>query len=212
MSAPVPPLRRAAVVSSEAVGDQPYRIVFVCTGNICRSPMAEVITRTLAESTRLGDGTRLADHLEVRSAGTGPWHEGEPMHAFAASALERAGYPRHAHVAHQVNASELDRIDLIVALDRRHQQTLRGLGADPDRMGLLRSFDTGSGAAADVPDPYYGDDAVFDECRDMIASACAGLVATLADQWDALSVASPLRREGAGQPPTRPSVGLGGVT
>ena len=68
-----------------------FRICFVCTGNICRSPMAEVITRTLAESTELGDGSLLADHLEVRSAGTGPWHEGEPMHPFATSALERGG-------------------------------------------------------------------------------------------------------------------------
>ena len=72
----------------------------------------------------------------------------------------------------------------MVALDRRHQQTLRGLGADPDRLVLLRAFDPSSGAAADVPDPYYGDDAVFDECRDMIAAACSGLVASLAAHWD----------------------------
>ena len=189
MSVPVPPPSPRAAAPPEPSGDRPYRIVFVCTGNICRSPMAEVITRTLAESTELGDGSVLADHLDLRSAGTGPWHEGEPMHSFASSALERAGYPRHPHVAHQVKASELDRFDLIVALDRRHQQTLRGLGADPNRMALLRSFDVGSGAAADVADPYYGDDAVFDECRDTIATACAGLVATLAAHWDTLGAA-----------------------
>ena len=74
----------------------------------------------------------------------------------------------------------------MVALDRRHQQTLRGLGADPDRLVLLRAFDPASGAAADVPDPYYGDDAVFDECRDMIEAACSGLVASLAAHWDRL--------------------------
>jgi protein-tyrosine phosphatase len=165
--------------------DRPYRIVFVCTGNICRSPMAEVITRSLSESTALADGTTLAEHLDVRSAGTGPWHEGEPMHATASATLVRAGYPRHTHVAHQVAASELAEVDLLVALDRRHQQTLRGLGADPSRLVLLRSFDPASGAAADVPDPYYGDDAVFDECRDMIAAACRGLVADLAAQREA---------------------------
>ena len=81
---------------------------------------------------------------------------------------------------------ELGQIDLVVALDRRHQQTLRGLGADPDRLVLLRRFDAAAGAAADVPDPYYGDDAVFDECRDMIAAACSGLVASLATHWDRL--------------------------
>jgi protein-tyrosine phosphatase len=186
MSLPLATPSPRAIAPPGPIGDRPYRVVFVCTGNICRSPMAEVITRTLAESTELGDGSLLAAHLEVRSAGTGPWHEGEPMHPFATSALERAGYPRHPHVAHQVNASELHRIDLIVALDRRHQQTLRGLGADPDRIALLRSFDVRSGAAADVPDPFYGDDAVFDGCRDMIATACAGLVATLAAHWDTL--------------------------
>ena len=74
----------------------------------------------------------------------------------------------------------------MVALDRRHQQTLRGLGADPERLVLLRSFDAASGAAADVPDPYYGDPAIFDECRDMIAAACSGLVVSLATHWDGL--------------------------
>ena len=168
------------------IGSRPYRIVFVCTGNICRSPMAEVITRSLAASTELGDDTVLGDHLEISSAGTGPWHEGEPMHELAAEALARAGYPRHRHVAHQVVSSQLGHIDLVVALDRRHQQTLRGLGADPDRLVLLRRFDAAAGAAADVPDPYYGDRAGFDECREMIAAACSGLVASLATNWDRL--------------------------
>ena len=68
--APVPPA---------PIGQRPYRVVFVCTGNICRSPMAEVITRALAATAALGDGTPLGQHLDVRSAGTGPWHEGEPM-------------------------------------------------------------------------------------------------------------------------------------
>jgi len=174
------------VVPPGPIGERPYRIVFVCTGNICRSPMAEVITRSLAASTELDDGTALGDHIDVRSAGTGPWHEGEPMHELASEALARAGYPPHRHVAHHFTPSRLREIDLVVALDRRHQQTLRSLGADPGRLMLLRAFDAGSGAAADVPDPYYGDHAVFDECRDMIDAACSGLVASLATHWDSL--------------------------
>jgi protein-tyrosine phosphatase len=165
----------------------PYRIVFVCTGNICRSPMAEIITRTLAEATTLSDGTALGQHLELSSAGTGPWHEGEPMHDNTAAALARGGYPDHPHVARQFPTARLAHFDLIVALDRRHQQTLRGLGADPARLALLRAFDPGSGAAVDVPDPYYGDAIVFDECRDMIASGCAGLVASFSAHWETLS-------------------------
>ena len=108
------------------------------------------------------------------------------MHPLAAASLARGGYPDHRHVAHQIASAELGQIDLMVALDRRHQQTLRGLGADPDRLVLLRAFDPAAGAAADVPDPYYGDDAVFDDCRDMIAAGCTGLVASLAAHWDTL--------------------------
>jgi protein-tyrosine phosphatase len=182
VSSPAP----GRIVLPGPIGDRPYRIVFVCTGNICRSPMAEVITRSLAGSTVLEDGTTLGEHVVITSAGTGPWHEGEPMHPSAAFSLTSGGYPRERHVAHQFASSELAGFDLMVALDRRHKQTLRGLGADPDRLVLLRSFDPAAGAAADVPDPYYGDQTVFDDCRDMIAAACEGLVASLTANWDSL--------------------------
>jgi protein-tyrosine phosphatase len=165
--------------------DAPYRVVFVCTGNICRSPMAEIITRDLAELVTLEDGTTLASHLTVTSAGTGPWHEGGPMDPRTAAALIRADFTDHPHVAHQIATSQLGQYDLVVALDRRHQQTLLSLGTPATRLFLLRSFDPKSGAAADVPDPYYGDEAAFDECLEMIADACRGLVAGLAELWGA---------------------------
>jgi protein-tyrosine phosphatase len=179
---------RAFVLPDPAAGE-PYRLVFVCTGNICRSPMAEVMTRAMSAATELSDGTTLGAHLDVRSAGTGPWHEGEDMHPLAAAALVRAGYPGHRHVAHQFKRSDIGHVDLLVALDRRHLQTLRGLGADPGRLVLLRAFDEHAGTGVDVPDPYYGDDDCFDECREMIAASCAGLVKALATHWDALGVA-----------------------
>jgi protein-tyrosine phosphatase len=166
------------------VTGQPYRVVFVCTGNICRSPMAEVVTRTLADATLLADDTTLGSHLTVSSAGTGPWHEGDQMHQRALSALERAGFPWHPHVARPFSTARLGTFDLVVGLDRRHQQTLHGLGTDPERLFLLRSFDPSSGAAADVPDPYYGDDAEFDDCLKMITAACRGLVSALRDLFD----------------------------
>src|ERR1700758_2751957 len=89
------------VVLPGHIGDRPYRILFICTGNICRSPMAEVVTRSLAQATVLADGSTLRDPIEVSTAGTGPWHEGEPMHPSAAIALGRGGYPREGHVARQ---------------------------------------------------------------------------------------------------------------
>ncbi len=197
LSRAVPPPALAAPGNADANADGDgdgdhatlYRISFVCTGNICRSPMAEVITRSLAERTELSDGTDLGSHLDIRSSGTGPWHEGEPMHPLAADALVRAGYPRHPHVAHQFSRADIVRLDFVVGLDRRHQQTLRGLGVDPGRLALLRSFDPASGVGADVPDPYYGDHALFDQCLRMIEAASAGLVASLAAHWDTLGVA-----------------------
>ncbi len=146
--------------------------------------MAEVVTRSLADATTLPDGSTLGTRVVTSSAGTGPWHEGEPMDPRTAAALDRAGYPAHPHRAHQISAAQLGSYDLIVALDRRHLQTLRSLGADPKRLHLLRAFDPSAGAAADVPDPYYGDDATFDDCLHMIAAGCKGLVAELADLWD----------------------------
>ena len=172
----------------------PTTIVFVCTGNICRSPMAEVATRAMAGATTLVDGTALGDHLLVTSAGTDGWHEGEPMDPRTGAALRRAGYPDHPHLAHQISRRDLGQIDLVVALDRRHQKTLRSLGADPARLVLLRAFDPSSDPTADVPDPYYGDSAGFDDCLAMIAPGCRGLVATLATRWDAaLSPSEPSR-------------------
>jgi protein-tyrosine phosphatase len=166
------------------VPDTPYGVVFVCTGNICRSPMAEVATTTMADTTILADGSTMGDRLIVTSAGTGPWHEGEPMDPRTGAALRRAGYPDHPHVAHQISVPTLKTANLVVALDRRHQQTLRSLGTDPAHLFLLRAFDPSAGAASDVPDPYYGDDAEFDDCLQMIANGCRGLVTALASLWD----------------------------
>jgi protein-tyrosine phosphatase len=168
------------------VGDATYRVVFVCTGNICRSPMAEVAMRALAGTTTLADGTVLGERLQITSAGTGPWHEGEPMDRRAAASLRRAGFAEHPHVAHQVSVKALRECDLVVALDRSHLQSLRSLCANPPNLVLLRSFDPTAGAASDVPDPYYGDGSEFDSCLRMITAACCGLVSTLAALFDDL--------------------------
>ena len=164
----------------------PYEMVFVCTGNICRSPMAEMATKMMAEATVLPDGSSLGDRLIVTSAGTGPWHEGEPMDPRASAALQRAGYPDPPHVSHQISVPRLQRSNLILALDGRHQQTLRSLGVEPSRLFLLRSFDPSAAGDSDVPDPYYGDDTGFDACLEMIANGCRGLVSALASLWEEL--------------------------
>jgi protein-tyrosine phosphatase len=167
-------------------GAAPLRVCFVCTGNICRSPIAEVVLRSMAADTRLEGGGTLADHLVVDSAGTGNWHAGEPMDPRARDALARAGYVDPGHRARAFEAAWFDDLDLVVSLARNHQQTLVGLarrwaGGDDlrDRLVLLRAYDRRAGGSVDVPDPYYGDESDFEACLMMVEAACGGLVAEL---------------------------------
>jgi protein-tyrosine phosphatase len=167
----------------------PVAVCFVCTGNICRSPMADVVLRPLASATPVADGSMLADHLVVSSAGTSGWHVGGPMDPRAQAALQRRGYVDHGHVARSFSTVWFASTDLVVCLDRGHQQTLlslaRGHAGDErhdDRLVMLRVFDPRAGGAVDVPDPYYGDDADFDACLEMVESGCRGLAANLAER------------------------------
>src|SRR6476659_3155359 len=95
------------------------RICFVCSGNICRSPMAEVITRAMLDDAGLTD-------VQVSSAGTGEWHEGEGANPPAVRAMADAGYDGSLHRARGFDASWFDQLDLVVALDRGHERALRG--------------------------------------------------------------------------------------
>ncbi|KUL34069.1 protein tyrosine phosphatase [Streptomyces sp. NRRL F-4489] len=155
----------------------PYRVCFVCTGNICRSPMAESVFRSRVAEDGL-DGL-----VETGSAGTGGWHEGEAADPRTLAVLRAAGYPC-AHTARQFRASWFARLDLVIALDSGHLRELRRLAPTPDdaaKVRLLRSYAVGAGpvtdpAGLDVPDPYYGGYAGFEECLDMIETACDGLL------------------------------------
>jgi low molecular weight protein-tyrosine phosphatase len=158
------------------------RVCFVCTGNICRSPMGDVVLRQMAGTIELTDGTTLADRLVISSAGTGGWHVGEPMDPRARSALARRGFEDHGHRARSFETQWFEHLDLVVCMDRGHQQTLvslsRGQAGDDrhlERLVMLRSFDPLSGGAVDVPDPYYGSDADFDACLAQIERGCQGL-------------------------------------
>jgi protein-tyrosine phosphatase len=155
-----------------------YRICLVCLGNICRSPMAEVVLR--AELEQAG----LAGKAEVESAGTGNWHVGEPMDERAQAELARHGYDGTGHRARQVEQAWLGDYDLIVAMDRRNLLNLRRMAADPpvaaDRIVLFRSFDPAAEGDAEVPDPYGGDGKDFAEVFDLIQAAARGLAGQLA--------------------------------
>jgi protein-tyrosine phosphatase len=148
-----------------------FRVCFVCTGNICRSPMAEVVFRDLIA--RRG----LEHTVSVMSAGTGDWHVGEQADVRTLTALADRGFDASDHRAKQFDRMWFDRFDLIVAFDRSHERILRAWAADDaDRakIHLLLSFDPAA-TAIDVPDPYYSDAALFERVLSMIERASAGL-------------------------------------
>ena len=149
-------------------------MVFVCTGNICRSPMAE---KVLAEHLRRAG---LDGLVEVSSVGTNDWHVGEPADPRAAEVLARHGY-RTAHAAAQLTAEHAD-ADLLVALDSGHARALRRMVRDPDRVRLLRSFDDTTDGDPDVPDPYYGGRRGFDDVLTMIEAAMPGMIAWIRER------------------------------
>jgi protein-tyrosine phosphatase len=148
--------------------DKKLHVTFVCTGNICRSPIAEKVF--VHELERAG----LADDVHVTSAGTGSWHIGSPADARAVAVLRAEGYATE-HTARQIDAEQLA-ADLIVALDESHRRALQAMVPEPERVRLLRSFDPHAPANADVPDPYYGSDDGFPEVLAMIRAAMPGMV------------------------------------
>ena len=143
-------------------------VTFVCSGNICRSPMAErMFAHQIAQR-------GLADAVRVSSAGTGGWHAGSGADDRAVRVLRERGYPT-AHSAAQVDDDHLS-ADLVVALGRNHLRMLSEWGVETERLRMLRSFDSRSGAhALDVEDPYYGDHTDFEDVFTVSESALPGL-------------------------------------
>ncbi|MGH8892326.1 MAG: low molecular weight protein-tyrosine-phosphatase [Actinomycetes bacterium] len=163
-----------------------YRICFVCSGNICRSPMAEAVMR------RLLDDAGLATLVRVDSAGTGDWHVGDAADRRAVAALGNAGYDGSGHRARAFDRRWFAERDLVVALDRGHLRELRSLAVearDRDKVRLLRSFAIDSFAIdsfasdtdsdLDVADPYYGGAEDFAVVLRQVEEGCRGILSQL---------------------------------
>jgi len=148
-----------------------FRICFVCTGNICRSPMAEAVFRRLIAAG--GYESRVA----VSSAATGDWHVGERADARTISALATRGYDATSHRARQFDPAWFGDLDLVVVFDRGQERTLREWAGDEpagSKVQMLLSFDE-SGTPGEVPDPYYSDAALFDTVLSTIERASVAL-------------------------------------
>ena len=142
------------------------RILFVCTGNICRSPTAEGVLRHLAR--------RAGVEVHVESAGIGDWHVGRPPDERAQHHARGRGYDLSEQRARQVAQRDFGTFDLIVAMDRGHLTVLHAQCPDEHR-AKLRLLVPGH----DVPDPYYGGSAGFERVLDMVEDACARLLREL---------------------------------
>lgn len=149
-------------------------VLFVCLGNICRSPIAEGVFRHLARER--GE----LDRFEIDSCGTGHWHVGERPDSRALQVAKRRGIELPGRARQVDPASDFNRFDWLLAMDGENCASLVRLGAPEDRVRLVRSFDPTIDDLRDelleVPDPYYGGPDGFDEVFDMLERACAGLL------------------------------------
>lgn len=145
------------------MADQPVRVAVICTGNICRSPMAEVLlTQMVAQ-----DPT-LRGRVTITSAGTAKWHVGSEMDERARGALDRAGFNEPGTPAAYADRNYLNAQDIVVAMTREHVHDVnQRLTNDETDVILLRNL-LQPGQHLDVADPYYGDADEFDDCLELL--------------------------------------------
>lgn len=147
-------------------------VLFVCLGNICRSPLAEAVFRDLVR--REG----LEDRFDVDSAGTSSYHTGEFPDARTVETAQRRGLSIE-HAARQIQDEDLERFRYVIAMDASNLGRIEGLAAGLEsdaELHLLRAFDATAGDDLEVPDPYFGGPGGFEEVHDMVERASRGLL------------------------------------
>ncbi len=159
--------------------DPKVSVLFVCMGNICRSPTAEGVFRHRVEA------AGLASTIRIDSAGTHAYHQGEAPDRRAQAAAERRGITMSGQRARRVRDEDFEIFDLIVAMDRLNLETLkdRADAETHERIRLMLEFSSGS-SLNDVPDPYYGGAAGFERVLDLVEDAAEGLLQHLRTRID----------------------------
>jgi protein-tyrosine phosphatase len=150
---------------------KPVRILFVCLGNICRSPLAEGILRHLAHDYP----------VDVDSAGTGGWHIGDPPDRRSIAVARRHGIDITGQRARRIAAGDFEAFDLILAMDRSNLATLRALALPAAQRKLHLFLGYAEGVERDVPDPYYEGPEGFEAVYRMLSEGCLSLIGTLED-------------------------------
>jgi protein-tyrosine phosphatase len=150
---------------------KPIGVLFICMGNICRSPMAEAVFRHMAQE------AGLADRLEIDSAGTGGWHAGESPHRGTLAVLRRHGIDAKGQRARQLTSDDFDQFDYIVAMDRENLEDMARFHPEARAHACLLLDYAPESAAREVPDPYY--DGRFDEVYGLVSAGCLGLLAQI---------------------------------
>ena len=153
---------------------KPQRVLFVCLGNICRSPAAEIIFRKMTD-----DAGRSAE-FEIDSAGTIGHHEGGAPDSRMCAALIKKGYPINGH-ARQIEAQDLEKFDLIVTMDEANLADVQSLDWEGRFQSKIRPFVSFCRSHSDlrVPDPYYGGQRGFEHVIRLLEDGCAGILAEL---------------------------------
>ena len=146
-------------------------ILFVCTGNICRSPIAEGIMAHLATEAGIGHD------VVVDSAGTDGWHVGDPPDRRSIAVAKRHGVDLSNQRARRVTSEDIDSFDIILGMDRTHVASLRRLA--PDARNVFLFGDHALGTGEDIADPYYGSERDFEQVYARLLTGCRKLLAAL---------------------------------
>jgi len=166
---------------SRAAYEQPFGVLFVCMGNICRSPTAEGVFRHKARE------AGLLDRLLIDSAGTHNYHPGEPPDARSQAHARRRGYDLSALRARHLRSDDLERFDLVLVMDDLNYSTViaRAEAAQRDKVRRVLEFSPSAAMKGllEVPDPYYGDAPDFERVLDLVEMASDGLLAHVQAVW-----------------------------
>ena len=150
-------------------------VLFVCMGNICRSPSAEGVFRYHVEA------AGMTEFVEIDSAGTHAYHVGEPADRRACAAAERRGMSLEGIRARRVSSEDFERFDYIIAMDEDNLTHLEDESPDEHRHKLRLFLEFAQLGEREVPDPYYGGAAGFERVLDLVEEASRGLLETLSD-------------------------------